>query len=326
MRQLTASGGAIPAARFWTRRLSEYRGAPRLPRGAPSVGGRGAPRLRRGATSVCGSRRATASPGRDERCGSRRATASPRRDERWGSRRATASPGRDERWGVWGAISGPPMSLVEHHRIAGRAGGANDPQRRPDERALEDLLVDERLGVDVLQVPDAPAGLHLRVAGHREVGPLLPRGLRVARRRIAHGQRDVPRGQVLAGAEAEAGLPLVEEVAGRLALGGVHGFVPIIAPAVALPGVQRHAVPRRDVPKALHLEHASDVIRGDDARIAGLGGDRQHLGTRRDHALGLLVGDGVQHLNATHEAKLTRMLDAQGTYAYNPAARGALVA
>src|SRR5207247_231376 len=92
------------------------------------------------------------------------------------------------------------MSLVEHHRIAGRAGSANDPQRRPDERALEDLLVDARLGVDVLQVPDAPAGLHLRVAGHREVGPLLPRGLRVARRRIAHGQRDVPRGQVLAGA------------------------------------------------------------------------------------------------------------------------------
>src|SRR5881409_4252008 len=54
MRQLTAPGGAIPAARFWTRSLSEYRGAPRLPRGAPSVGGRGAPRLRRGATSVGG--------------------------------------------------------------------------------------------------------------------------------------------------------------------------------------------------------------------------------------------------------------------------------
>src|SRR2546426_12750717 len=111
MRQLTAPGGAIPAARFWTRSLSEYRGAPRLPRGAPSVGGRGAPRLRRGATSVCGSRRATASPGRDERWGSRRATASPGRPERWRSRRATASPGRDERWGGWGAISGAPMSL-----------------------------------------------------------------------------------------------------------------------------------------------------------------------------------------------------------------------
>src|SRR5207249_3517136 len=126
---------------------------------------------------------------------------------------------------AWGGMGGhfeaPHIQLLEHHRIAGRAGGANDPQRRPDERALEDLLVDERLGVDVLQVPDAPAGLHLRVAGHREVGSLLPRGLRVARRRIAHGQRDVPRGQVLAGAEAEAGLPLVEEVPGRLALRAV---------------------------------------------------------------------------------------------------------
>src|SRR3989475_5432297 len=222
MRQLTAPGGAIPAARFWTRSLSEYRGAPRLPRGAPSVGGRGAPRLRRGATSVCGSRRATTSPGCDERWGSRRATASPGRDERWRSRRATASPGRDERWGGMGGHFGAPrVQLVEHHRIAGRAGGANDPQRRPDERALEDLLVDERLGVDVLQVPDAPAGLHLGVAGHRAIGPLLPPGLRVARRRIAHGQRDVPRGQVLAGAEAEAGLLLLEQVAGRLALGRV---------------------------------------------------------------------------------------------------------
>src|SRR2546426_954653 len=121
MRQLTAPGGAIPAARFWTRSLSEYRGAPRLPRGAPSVGGRGAPRLRRGATSV--------------------------------------------------ADRGAP-----------------------------------RLRRGATSVGD-------------RVGPLLPRGLRVARRRIAHGQRDVPRGQVLAGAEAEAGLPLVEEVAGRLALG-----------------------------------------------------------------------------------------------------------
>src|SRR5437773_271619 len=126
-------------------------------------------------------------------------------------------------------------------------------------------------------------------------------------------------------ASHEAGLPLVEEVPGRLALGGVHGLVPIIAPAVALPGVQRHAVPRRDVPQALHLEHASDVIRGDDAGIARLGGDRQHLGTGRDHALGLLVGDGVQHHAATHEAKLTRMLDAQRTHAHHAAARAVLV-
>src|SRR5437867_5434571 len=74
-----------------------------------------------------------------------------------------------------------------------------------------------------------------------------------------------------------------------------------------------------------HLEHASDVIRGDDAGIARLGGDRQHLGTGRDHALGLLVGDGVQHHAATHEAKFTRMLDAQRTHADHAAARAVLV-
>src|SRR5207247_8192572 len=143
MRQLTAPGGARPAARFWTRSLSEYRGAPRLPRGA---------------TSVCGSRRATASPGRDERWGSRRATASPGRDERvWvearhgfaGARRALGVEARHGFAGARRALGGmgghfgaPNIQLVEHHRIAGRAGGANDPQRRPDERALEDLLVD----------------------------------------------------------------------------------------------------------------------------------------------------------------------------------------
>jgi len=52
---------------------------------------RGAPRLRRGATSVGGEARA----------------ASPGRDERWGEA-ATACRGATRRWGVWGAIRGPP--------------------------------------------------------------------------------------------------------------------------------------------------------------------------------------------------------------------------
>src|SRR2546425_6369047 len=94
----------------------QYRGVPRLRRGAPSVWGRGAPRLRRGATSGWRSRCATASPGRDERlevearhgfAGARRAVGgrgAPRlrrgATSGWGSRRATASPGRDERLGV----------------------------------------------------------------------------------------------------------------------------------------------------------------------------------------------------------------------------------
>ena len=40
-------------------------------------------------------------------------------------------------------------SLVEHHRVTRRAGSADDPQRRPDERALKNLVVDKRFGVDV---------------------------------------------------------------------------------------------------------------------------------------------------------------------------------
>src|SRR5438552_12206838 len=82
---------------------------------------------------------------------------------------------------------------------------------------------------------------------HREVRTLLARGLRVAGGRIAHGQRDVTRGHVLAGADAEAGLSLVEEVACRLALLGLHRLVAVVAPAVALAGVQGHAVTRSDL-------------------------------------------------------------------------------
>ena len=107
---------------------------------------------------------------------------------------------------------------VEHHRVAGRARGADHPQRRPDERALVDLVVHERLGVHVLQVPDAPAGHHLGVAMHGVVGPHLARGLSVVGGGVAHGQRDVTRGHVLAGADAEARLALPEEVARRLPL------------------------------------------------------------------------------------------------------------
>src|SRR6266581_1240261 len=126
-----------------------------------------------------------------------------------------------------------PFLLVENHRIAGRASGADDPQGRPDECAFEDLLVDERLGVDILEVPDAATSLQLGVAGDGVVGTLLTRRLSV----VAHGQRDVARGHVLAGADSKAGLALVEEIARRLALIRVQGLVAVIAPAVPLSGV-----------------------------------------------------------------------------------------
>src|SRR5262249_9753652 len=124
-----------------------------------------------------------------------------------------------------------PKSSIQHYGVAGRAGGADDAERRPDEGALVDLPVDQRLGVDVLQVPDAAAGLHLAVAGHGEVLSLLARRLGVARGGVAHGQRDVPRGHVLAGADPEAGLALAEQVARGLALVGVHALEAVVAPA-----------------------------------------------------------------------------------------------
>src|SRR5262244_3626044 len=83
-----------------------------------------------------------------------------------------------------------PKSSIQHYGVAGRAGGADDAERLPDEGALVDLPVDQRLGVDVLQVPDAAAGLHLAVAGQGEVLSLLARRLGVARGGVAHGQRD----------------------------------------------------------------------------------------------------------------------------------------
>src|SRR5215471_1343824 len=143
----------------------------------------------------------------------------------------------------------PPrwFRLVEHDGIAGRAGGADDAKRRPDERALQDLLVHEGLRVHVLQVPDAPPRLHLAMAGHGEVRSLLARGLGIAGRGVAHGERDVAGGHVLAGADAKTRLALLEEIAGRLALLRLHGLVPVVAPAVPLPRVERHAVARADV-------------------------------------------------------------------------------
>src|SRR5262249_8120396 len=142
--------------------------------------------------------------------------------------------------------SAKPDRLVKHHRVPGRPRRADDSERRPDERAFHDLVGHERLGVHVLEIPDPPSRLHLGVAGHGEVRTLLARWLRVARRGVAHGQCDVPRREVFAGADTEAGLALVEEITGGLALLGLHRLVAVIAPAVALPGVQRHTIARAD--------------------------------------------------------------------------------
>src|SRR5437879_3362976 len=92
-----------------------------------------------------------------------RSTTAPRQ------RSATASPGRSERWGVWGAMSGPPISLV-------RA----PPQKR-------------RNVVIVLAVQRAVA-LGARLA---EASP--PCGRRARRRRAAGGARRAGQVHHLAG-------------------------------------------------------------------------------------------------------------------------------
>src|SRR5262249_12362138 len=106
---------------------------------------------------------------------------------------------------------------------------------------------------------------------------------------------------------------------------GLHGLEAVVAPAVALAGVQRDTVAGRDLPKTLHLHDAPHVVRGDDAGVAGLGGNGQHLGRGRDQALGLLVGDGIQHHQAAHEAELAWVLDAEGAHPDHAVARAALV-
>src|SRR5262249_23929338 len=154
---------------------------------------------------------------------------------------------------------------------------------------------------------------------------LLARWLRVARRGVAHGQCDVPRREVFAGADTEAGLALVEEITGGLALLGLHRHVAVVAPAVALPGVQRHTIARADLTQALHLHDASVAVRRDDARMSRLVGNRQHLGVGRNQPLRLLVCDGVENHEATDEAELTHVLDAQWAHAHDAAAGAVLV-
>ncbi|MFM9849159.1 MAG: hypothetical protein ACKVP3_18605 [Hyphomicrobiaceae bacterium] len=94
-----------------------------------------------------------------------------------------------ERPGKSGAVSGTAPScklmsllrrkLVQHHWVPGRAGAANVAQWCPDEGASIDPGVDQGLGVDILQAPDAATRLNLGMTGLREVGPALAGGLRV---------------------------------------------------------------------------------------------------------------------------------------------------
>src|SRR5919108_3768859 len=61
----------------------------------------------------------------------------------------------------------PALRSVQGDRIARRAGGADDLERRPDEQELGHAVREQRREIEVLDVPDAVPGLQLLVAWHR---------------------------------------------------------------------------------------------------------------------------------------------------------------
>src|SRR5581483_12060526 len=126
-------------------------------------------------------------------------------------------------------------------RISGRTGGADDPQRCPDKSKLVHPGVDQRLGIDILDVPDPAPGLHLGVAGHG-VSILVATRLSIIRGGVSASHCDVLGRHILASANAESGFSLAPDGAGRGALLGGHRLVFVVAPGVALTGMKEYTV------------------------------------------------------------------------------------
>src|SRR3989442_10976947 len=148
--RLGGLGGHFGAPHL-SRSLSEYRGVPRLRRGAPSVWGvearHGFAGARRAVGGSGGPFRGPASLA--EPVGvSRGATASPGRPERVGGRGAPRlRRGATSGWGVWGAISGPRISRGACRSIEGCHGFAGAPRAcGGSRRATASPGRDERLG------------------------------------------------------------------------------------------------------------------------------------------------------------------------------------
>ena len=142
---------------------------------------------------------------------------------------------------------GEPVSdttrLVQNDRVTRRAGSADDPQRCPNEGAFVNLVVDQRFGVDVFQVPHTQPRLQLRVAWHSPThARFFVTRLRIVCRGVTHGQREIAGREVITGTYTEAGLAPGENGPCCCTLFARHRLVTIIAPGVALAGMQRNAV------------------------------------------------------------------------------------
>src|SRR5262245_19483756 len=80
----------------------------------------------------------------------------------------------------------PTLRSVQGYRIARRAGGTDDLDRRPHEQELGHAVGKQRREIEVLDVPDAMPGLQLGVAGYR-LAIDLALGLGIVGRGVAAG-------------------------------------------------------------------------------------------------------------------------------------------
>src|SRR5207342_690590 len=105
-------------------------------------------------------------------------------------------------------------------------------------------------------------GLHFGMARHG-VAVFLSEGLSVIGGRVATHQSNVARDQVFAGANTKARLTRCRFRPGCSALLGRHLRIYPIAPAIAVTGVQEHAVTRLRLGCTLLLQDAFDISLSD---------------------------------------------------------------
>src|SRR5215212_11180721 len=86
---------------------------------------------------------------------------------------------------------------IDRNRIAGRAGGTDHSQRRPDERELVNFGIGQRLQIEVFDVPNPTASLVPGVAWNC-IAILFSKRLCFVRGGVSALQRDVLGTEVLA--------------------------------------------------------------------------------------------------------------------------------
>ena len=121
------------------------------------------------------------------------------------------------------------------------------------------------------------------------------------------------------------GSPCANRSRGCFALLRAHRFVAIVAPTIALTGVQGNAVPSADLGEALRFDDGLHVFTGNDPGLTRRLGYGQHFRGGWDLPLGFSVGYRVQHDETANKSQFTHVLDAIGAHAHRSSARAALI-